>query len=419
LALSTIVLAALVGRLVYVAAVTRHPPLTIDELYYVIAGDRFARGHGFTAPGVLWPAGSQLGEHPPLTSLVLSPFVRFTDISSDVPRYAMATFGAALVVVVALVANEVAGRRVALIAAVLAAVYPNLWVNDGLLMSETLAALTTALTMIFTLRLRSTPTIVVVALAGGSSGLAALSRSELILLLPLLVAPAVLLLHGIAARRRIWLLATATLACGLIVAPWIIYNLNRFDEPVLLSMDGGTLLGANCDSTYSGPLLGSWNGYCTLPPPAVGDLSVRRAAMRDAAFEYMGDHAGQLPKVMLARMGRTWGLFRPFQPVSSLEFDGRPPWISLAGIWSHWLLLAGGFAGAVIIIRQTYHLVVLASPAVIVTIASALAYGRERFRVPAEMSLVVLTAVAVDAFARYGQFARLRYVRSRVDPTAD
>jgi hypothetical protein len=42
-------------------------------------------------------------------------------------------------------AAQVGGRRVSLVAAGLAAVYPNLWVNDGLLMSETLAALTTAL----------------------------------------------------------------------------------------------------------------------------------------------------------------------------------------------------------------------------------------------------------------------------------
>ena len=52
----------------------------------------------------------------------------------------MAVMGAGVVVLIALLARRIAGDAAGLIAAVaLAAAYPNLWLNDALTMSETLA----------------------------------------------------------------------------------------------------------------------------------------------------------------------------------------------------------------------------------------------------------------------------------------
>ena len=51
-------------------------------------------------------------------------------------RLLMAAIGGVVVLLAGLVALSVAGPSAAYIAAALAAVYPNLWMNDGLLMAE-------------------------------------------------------------------------------------------------------------------------------------------------------------------------------------------------------------------------------------------------------------------------------------------
>ena len=41
-------------------------------------------------------------------------------------------------------------------------------------------------------------------------------------------------------------------ASVLVVAPWVVYNMTRFDEPMFLSTnDGLALAGSNCDPVYS------------------------------------------------------------------------------------------------------------------------------------------------------------------------
>jgi 4-amino-4-deoxy-L-arabinose transferase-like glycosyltransferase len=412
--LGLIALAAFVGRVVYVLVVTRHGTIMADELYYVTTADRFASGAGFTAGGFPWTVGDQLAEHPPLTSVILAPWVWISDVQADLPRFAVAAFGAVVVVLVGLIGNEVAGRRVALLAAGLAALYPNLWVNDGLLMSETFAALGSALTLYGAYRLRRTRTMVAAALAGVAAGLAALARAELLLLLPLVLVPVALGLPE-TPRRRLMLAASASLACVLTVAPWIAYNLNRFERPVLFSLDGGTLLGANCDDTYDGPRLGFWNGYCTLPAPP-GDASVHSAEMRHAAFAHIGDHIGRLPVVVAARVGRTWGLYRPFDLVDANEFDGRPRWMGLAQMLSGWIVLGTAIAGAVRLRRHGEKLLILVMPLVVVTLTAAAIYGRDRFRVPAEISLVVLVAVAADGLVGWW---RAHATTARPDATTE
>lgn len=397
LGLGLITATALAVRVAYTATVTRHQPIMMDEVYYTGTAHQFVSGDGFTSFGFPEPAGTHLADHPPLTSLVLAPWVWLTGVYGDMPRYVMAVLGAVVVLLIARIADEVGGRRVSLVAAGLAAVYPNLWVNDGLLMSETLAALTTALVVWLALRLRrGTATVAAAALAGICVGASGLARAELLLFLPLLVVPVVLTLPDEARGRRLRLAGVATLACAVTVAPWIAYNVSRFDEPVLMSLDGGTLLGANCDLTYYGPETGTWNGYCTIRLPG-GDASDDSVAMRRAAFTYMGDHVGRLPAVAAARVGRLWSVFRPFDPVDRYAAEGRPRWISTTGVLSLWVVAGLAVAGGASLRRRGGgHLLVLLSPLVVVTAVSVVAYGRERFRVPAEVALIVLAALAVE-----------------------
>jgi hypothetical protein len=53
--------------------------------------------------------------------------------------------------------------------------------------------------------------------------------------------------------------------------------------------------------------------------------------------------------------------------------------------------------GAVVVRRKGVTLIPLLAPAVIVRVVAAVFYGLVRFRAPAEVSIVVLAAVAIDA----------------------
>ena len=131
----------------------------------------------------------------------------------------MALLGAVAVGVIGWLAAVVAGPRVGLIAAFVAAVYPNLWIPSAIVMSETLAVLITALLLLATYRMLGRPSWVSAVLLGLGCGAAALTRSELAAFVPLLLIPAVRVTRGLSGRARPGLGALGVVVAGLVVAP--------------------------------------------------------------------------------------------------------------------------------------------------------------------------------------------------------
>ncbi len=141
------------------------------------------------------------------------------------------------------------GPRAGLIAAGIAATYPQVWINDAMLMSETLFVFGFTLALLNIYAYHREPTRL--RLAGASIGLtiAASARPESILLFALVLLPLVLARRGFDWRKRIGHLALAALFPLLAFVPWTAYNASRFSKPVLMSTGfGQTLLQANCGS---------------------------------------------------------------------------------------------------------------------------------------------------------------------------
>jgi hypothetical protein len=132
---------------------------------------------------------------------------------------------------------------------------------------------------------------------------------------------------------------------------------------------------------------------------------------RKRSFDYIGDHASRFPVVLLARVGRTWSVFRPGDMLSVNEGEGRPRWITGLGLGFYYPLLVLAIGGVVVMIRRRASVWPLLVPAVVVTVGTLLAYGQTRFRVPAEPSVVVLAA-----FALVAGFDWLRSRRGAGDP---
>jgi 4-amino-4-deoxy-L-arabinose transferase-like glycosyltransferase len=389
-----------VFRVGYVVFAKHGVPAEGDEIQYNAQANELADGHGFADAF----DGKPTAEHPPATSLVLAPVswvVKRFDRSSDrimAHRLTMAVLGSVVVVVVGLLARSVAGDRAGYWAAGIAALYPNLWMNDALVMSETLAALAVALAILFAYRLTRHPTAGNAVWLGLVCGAAMLVRAELGLLLPCMVAPLVLWLRVVDMRRRLGLLAVCVVLAGAVAALWVVPNLFRFDKPVLFSTnDGLTLCGANVDSVYYGKGIGFWSLECAFRPVPAGDRSVKSNALRKQAFEYMGDHTKRLPVVVLARVGRVWSVWDPSGMVRYNQGEDRDRVVSWLGFATFWLLVPVAAYGAVVLHRRRVPLTPLLSQVVMVTIIAAATYGLVRFRVPAEISIVVLAGVAVGS----------------------
>jgi 4-amino-4-deoxy-L-arabinose transferase-like glycosyltransferase len=397
-ALLVIVLLALALRVGYVLTVTRHDHHLYDAVFYELEARKLADGRGFVDPFPGRYSGEPEAGHPPLTVLVLAPAAELPGDSQLWMRLTMAALGTATVLLTGLLGRALAGERTGLLAAAVAAVYPNLWMNDGLLMPETLAALTTVGAVLLAYRLLRRPTAGTALGLGAACGLAALSRAELLLLVPLLALPAAWAACRRDPHAQLRLLGGVVGATVLVVGPWIGFNLARFEKPTFLSTgDGGALVGANCPRTYDGSSIGFWTIYCVPLHRPPGDLSVASDRYRTKAVDYARAHAGRLPVVVLARVGRLLGVYAPRQLVNYTVSEGRPKWASYLGLVTFLLFLPLAVLGARRLRRRGQPIWPLLAPAVLVLVAAALVYGTPRFRAPAEPSVVVLAAVGAAA----------------------
>ena len=402
--LAAIAAVGLAVRVGYVLGFRRDVEVWGDAFYYHWQGRLVAEGKGFLGPAqyVLQGRAVQAADHPPLYVLVLAAALVLGGTSFLAHQLTSAAVGAASVLVVGLLGREVAGERAGLVAAALAAVYPYFWVNDGQVMSETVAIFTAAVATLAAYRFGKHPRPASAVALGAACGLAALSRAESVLLLGLVALPLALLARPLPLRRRVGLLAATGVTAAAVVAPWVAYNLSRFERPVYLSSGLEiTLTVSNCDETYRGQFRGFWFMPCVtrLSPPQ-GDQSEQAAYYRRHALDYVGAHRDELSGVVAARLGRAWGLYRPTQQLDFDVIEGREKPVSVVGLGAFYLLCAGALAGTVVLRRRRVPVFPLAALAVVVSVAVVMTFGNTRYRAPAEVALVVLSAVALSALGR-------------------
>jgi 4-amino-4-deoxy-L-arabinose transferase-like glycosyltransferase len=395
-------LAGLAVRLAYILIFRRNVLPMGDSFSYDLGSRLLVQGHGFIEPQpFINGIAEQSASHPPLYLVYLAiP----SSVGLDTAVWHMlwsSLLGVGTVVLVGLVAKEVAGPRAGLVGAFLAAVYPNLWLFDGFILSETMAMFMVALSVLLAYRYLRAPSIWGALALGFACGLAALARAELVLLLPLLVLPCILFTRRTNETQKLKGLVVAGVAAVVAIGPWVGFNLVRFEKPVFLSTGlEPTMLGANCDATYYGNLTGYFTPECTAhvkyPPGA--DQSERNVVARRIALDYIGDHQARVPVVVLARWGRITGLYRPWNQVQLDDvIEGRERWAAIASLISFYIVAILAIAGAVLVRRRRrVPLFPLLVPVVIVLFAVALSLGSNRYRASAEVVLVVMAAVAID-----------------------
>ncbi len=369
-----------------------------DSYWYSGQAVKLADGDGF----VDFFYGGPTAEHGPLTPLLLAP-VSWMDDPVRWQRTVMTVVGIAVVVAVALLARRVGGWWAGVVAAGLAAIYPNLWMNDSLVMSEAPAALLVVVALWLALDLVDGDRAAFVARSlacGAAIGLAALTRSELVLLVPLLAI--VVWRTSPAAVRQNRMRIVVLLCCGtaVVLAPWVGANLVRFERPVLLTTnDGTTLYGANCDDAYYGSGIGGWSLLCLIEEgaPPGEDPGVRSARQRRLAVSYAAHHVERLPLIVAARVGRVLDVVGIGTQVDGDVGEERYRWASWSGVVSWWVMAVLAAIG----VRRVTGPVrwVLLTPVISVAITTVLFYGAHRIRSPMEPVVIVFAAVALVSMA--------------------
>jgi 4-amino-4-deoxy-L-arabinose transferase-like glycosyltransferase len=418
LRLAVVVLLALGLRIGVLLAVDEEP-VGGDGWAYMVTSHHLARGEGYVDPVAAELPGAH---HPPGWITVLA-VPQLLGVETQLGLQVFAAFvGAGTVLLIGLAARQIAGERAGLTAAVLAAVYPGFWKYERELLSETLVFAVLALVLLLAYRYLERSSRGRAVALGAALGATVLIRAELVLLLPLLAVPLVLR-NGRPFREQAVQLGLLGWVVVAAVAPWTAYNLGRFEEPVVLTTGLGAAMAiANCDEAYHGELMGHFDRDCairhSLRAPD-NDRSEQDLFLRAAAVDYMGDHLGRLPVVELARAGRTWSLYRPGQQINlDQAWTRTPARILWAQLLTYWAIAVGAILGAIVLRRRGIVLWPLLAPVFSVLAMGLVITGQPRYRSPAEVSLVILAAVAVDEVVRRIILARTVIILDPMVPDA-
>ena len=373
-----------------------------DGFYYSFVAQALAEGRWFVIP----LTGAPTADHPPLTVLALTPGWWLFG-STLAQRVTMVLVGIATVAIIGLIGRRLGGNRVGIVAALIALANPNLWINDSLTMSESLAALFVALLVWSGLTLADEPTLRRSIVTGLTLGVTLLARSELGWFIPLMVLPILLSARAISWPARARLVAVTVACAALVLTPWIGWNATRFAKPVWLSNNAGSAIsGANCDATYFGNHIGGWSYECgTAHDRATSDGSENSSRGVSAGLSYVGHHLGRLPVVALAREGRMFGFFQPQSEVDANTAEGRPRVASWAALIAFWLLLVPSAIGMRTIARQgprgwIWPFVACFGCSVL---TAATFYGIPRFRISLDVAMCLLAAVPIASWTNRRQ----------------
>lgn len=372
-----------------------------DPLEYVGQANLLTDGKGWIDPLLFMHHGLtvQTAKLPPFFTLLMAACSAVGFKSFFAHRVWSAILGSVAVPVAAMLGREVSGRKVGMLAAVLVAVYPNMWLSDGLVMSETISPIMAMLVVWAGYRMLRQPTPRRAAVLGVAIGFAALTRDELILLAVLVLLPVALLARQRTVGEKLKLAVVGGICTVLVIAPWVGFNLSRFSHRALISDQFGlTVAAANCDSSWHGQLRAYWSMPCALASATgvKGDESAVDPVALRKGLRYIGRHLGGLPSLEFDRLGRTFGFYRPLDQIHFDSFiEGRPELWSFVGLGMFYGFAAGSVVGAVLLRRRGVPVFPMIAVGIDVIVAVLLTYGQTRFRASLEPMLVILTSVVI------------------------
>ncbi len=418
LAPAAIVLVALVVRVAVVVADDGYRPAN-DPLQYDDIARSIAAGDGYPPSQILLHGGPSAFRGPAY-SYVLGGVYALTGDSVAAGRILGAALGSVAVLLLYLVARRIWGRRVALVAAGMAAVFPPLVLLSRELLSEPLficLALGAVACVLASRAGGAAPGWA--ASAGALCGVAALSRSVgLALLIPL--ALGVWTLRPRFTGRALIAPALLVLCAALVIAPWAIRNQVELGRFIPTTTSGGyTAAGAYNDESFrDAGAHGAWRNPQLVPEysrlfvtTGIDEAAADRTMARESR-RFAWDHPGYVAEVV------AWNVARQLELVGGSVRDPKGEVVDDRGIGSEvptservaiGLAVALALLGVVAIVRSRWGTEArIGSPGripagpgflwliPILLLAATLPFvGLPRYRVVADPFLLVLAAIGL------------------------
>jgi 4-amino-4-deoxy-L-arabinose transferase-like glycosyltransferase len=304
------------------------------------------------------------------------------------------------------IARRLWDPRVAAWAAGVVAVVPALVWLPAALLAETLFTPLVLGAVLCLLVHRDRPAWGWVAAAGALIALAALTRSNgVVLLLPVLAGAWV-------ARRRAADAGIALVCAVVVLLPWTIRNAGALGSfSPLGTQSGFTMAGAwNAEAAKDGAYFAAWRVPIDLPvhadltrQPGTTEADVDRA-LRSRALDYAADHPGFVLRSTAVHLGRLFHLGPDQGPTDDLSLRemGVPEGHRFELRWGTWALVLLAVAGAVVLRRRSGPRRVplwLWSVPVLLLAGVAPLLGPPRYRVPLDPFLALPAGVALAALA--------------------
>jgi hypothetical protein len=393
-----------------------------DASYYHNGANLLADGHGFIMPFEYFYHGKVVpaADHPPLYMTYLAAFSLFGLRSVGSHQAATILLAVATIPFVACAARRMAGRISGVLAAFIAASHPGIWSWGKILMSESMAILCVAILIATALRVRARVVEGVstkwdIVALGLAISFAALSRAELLLCGAII---GFVCFMGRPVRLTFKKVVTVGIVALIPMAPWIGFNLSRFNQPVFLSDGAGVTFSAtNCDSTYNGPRVGSWSFECHVrrlkqaqKEVPDGDRSDSFKFIGDIGRDYIKDHLSDQPRVMGFRLARAFGFYKFESQLDADKLsDGRGNTVSRAAWYTYYGLLPLAALGALISRRKNRVLPIVMTPLITAVITVAITFGSTRYRAISEVTFVLFGAVGINYILQ-----RVRRIRGPV-----
>ena len=122
---------------------------------------------------------------------------------------------------------------------------------------------------------------------------------------------------------------------------------------------------------------------------------------RKRGLDYASGHWTRLVvHAIPKRVGRLWGVYAPIQQLRADKLvEGRAFKLSVLALVQYWFLLPLAGMGVLTLRRSGQPLLPLLAWPLVATVVAALTMGTTRYRVPAEVALVLLAAVSLNALA--------------------
>ena len=387
--LVAIFLFALLVRIIYNITVARGYIPEFDGHYYNDIALHLIKEHCFCLDPYIVTA-----DRAPLWPYIIAAIYTITGPVNFYPRLFFSFIGAATCAIVYLFARDIFNQRIAILAGIIAALYPGLFIYDGWLYTESLFTFCLTAFCYALYRLQRTAQARWMVVSGAALACASLTRPNGPLFLLLLVAWAVIIAGTkiLSWRQAAMAVLVITLVTFGLIAPWTLRNYRVSHHQFILVATGSdvVLTGVYNDTVLvSSHDLGMWVPPNEVQPPIARNYSYTGT--------WIHNHLSSLPYLISLHFINMWKPYTSEEGLPVIEFPDRP---ASQVVWTMMLITPIPIflfaAISLILTRKRWQHLLIPYIAILLTIIQCLVfYGSSRFRAPIEPMLVLLAAGAI------------------------